>query len=259
MSDKSETKGSSTNDVNTESMPLVAHLQELRFCLIKSVAAVGLCFIPCWSFSEKLFSFLSSPLINALPKGSSLSMLTAQEGFVTNLETSILAAVFFAFPVIAYQAWKFIAPGLHIHEKKLILPFCASATVFFIGGASFAYFAVFPAVFKFFMGYAADGGYIAANISMQSYLAFAAKLLLAFGLVFELPVAIFFLARLGLTTHRPLASARPYAIVIIFIIAAFLTPPDVVSQVMMAVPLYILYEISIIVARLAAPSEQPSE
>lgn len=253
MSGESNSDGSSVKDnFDGGKMAFTAHLEELRLRLIKSAVAVVLCFIPCYMASQKLFLALSLPLINAMPEGGGMSMLTPQEGFLTNLEVSFFAAVFIAFPFIVYQVWKFTAPGLYAHEKNLVWPFVAAATFFFVLGASFAYFAVFPIALKFLLGYAADG-HISANISMQSYLGFVTKLLLAFGLVFELPVVVFFLAKMGLTTHRPLARARPYAIVIVFIAAAILTPPDVVSQIMMAIPLYVLYEISIVVARMASP------
>ncbi|GAB4255883.1 MAG: hypothetical protein Kow0092_01430 [Deferrisomatales bacterium] len=242
-----------------DKLPFTAHLEELRSRLIKAGLALIGGFAACYAVSEQLFAFLVQPLTAALPEGSHLAMIRVQEGFLTHLKVALLAGVFLASPVILYQAWKFVAPGLYPHEKRYVWPFVGTATVFFFAGAAFAYWVVFPFGFRFLLAYAQ--GTIQASISMDAYLGFATRLLLAFGAVFELPVVVFFLAKMGLITYRPLVQGRGYALVIIFIVAAILTPPDVFTQLLMAAPLYILYEISIVVARVfgRAPEEEEEE
>lgn len=230
-----------------ERLPFTAHLDELRQRLIKCGAALIAGFFACYGVSEWLFQFLVRPLEAALPEGSHLSMLRVQEGFLTHLKLALLGGLFLVAPVLLYQVWKFVAPGLYPQEKRYVWPFVGWATLFFLAGASFAYWVVFPFGFRFLLTYA--GGAVQASLSIEAYLGFATKLLLAFGAVFELPVVVFFLARMGVVTHHTLAGARGYALVVIFIVAAILTPPDVFTQTLMAVPLYGLYEVSIWVAR----------
>lgn len=240
-----------------EKLPFTAHLEELRLRLIKSAVAVIAGFALCYGFSEPLFAFLVRPLAAALPQGSHLAMLRVQEGFLTYLKIALLAGVFLASPVILYQAWKFVAPGLYPQERRYVWPFVGTATFFFLAGASFAYWVVFPFGFRFLLAYA--NGPIQASISIDAYLGFATRLLLAFGIVFELPVVVFFLAKMSLITYRPLVKGRGYALVVIFVVAAVLTPPDVFTQILMAVPLYLLYEISIVVARVFGPKPEVEE
>ncbi len=235
-----------------EKLPFTAHLEELRQRLIKCAVAVVAGFAACYGVSDRLFTFFVQPLVAALPEGSTLAMIRVQEGFLTHLKIGFLGGILLASPVILYQAWKFVAPGLYPHEKRYVWPFVGTATLFFFAGVTFAFTVVFPFGFKFLLGYAA-GGPIQASISIDAYVGFAIKLLLAFGVVFELPVIVFFLAKMGLITHATLSRNRGYAVVIIFVAAAVLTPPDVVTQLMMAGPLWILYEISILVARVFGP------
>ncbi len=238
-----------TQDVEGEKLPFTAHLEELRGRLIKCVIALAVGFAACYSVSEPLFRWLVRPLATVMPEGSFLTMLRIQEGFLTHLKVGLLGGIFAAAPILLYQAWKFVAPGLYAHEKRYVWPFVGFASLFFFTGAAFAYWVVFPFGFQFLLAYA--GGPVQATLSMEAYLSFATKLLLAFGLVFELPVVMWFLARMGLVSHQTLSRGRGYALVIIFIVAAILTPPDVFTQTLMAIPLYILYEISIVVARFA--------
>jgi sec-independent protein translocase protein TatC len=240
-----------------EKLPFTAHLEELRSRLIKAAIGVVAGFAICYTVSEQLFGFLVQPLEEALPEGSHLAIIRVQEGFLTHLKISLLAAVFLASPVILFQVWRFVAPGLYPQEKRYVWPFVGSATLFFLVGGAFAYWVVFPFGFKFLLGYASDS--IQATISIDAYLGFAARLLLAFGVVFELPVVVFFLARMGLVTHRTLGRGRGYALVVIIILAAVLTPPDVFTQLLMAGPLYALYEISILVARIFGTKPEPDE
>lgn len=229
-------------------MPLTAHLAELRTRLIWSFAAIGVGFALCYAVSQYLVEFLTRPLVRVLPPGSSLVFTNLAEAFFAYLKIAFIGGVCLATPMVAYQLWKFIEPGLYEHEKRYVVPFVLTATVFFAGGVLFAYFVAFPVGFRFFMSYASET--IRPLPSLKEYLSFAMKLLLAFGLVFEFPVVAVFLAGLGIVNARMLRTSRRYAILLIFIVAALFTPPDVVSQLLMAVPLYILYELSILLVAL---------
>lgn len=239
--------------IDTE-QPLMAHLEELRKRLIRILIALGIVFSFCYWKSVYLFNFIKKPLVFYLPPNSTLSMLKLTEGFLTELKLSFMAAVFFAMPYILYELWKFIAPGLYAHEKKYVSGFVISASILFFSGAFFCYEFVLPIAFKFFLTYATDG--ISANLSLSWYLSFVVKIMLGFGVVFELPVIVFFLAKIGIVNHKMLKKYRGYSIVGIFLIAAILTPPDVVSQVLMAIPLLFLYELSIFVAKIFGKKEE---
>ena len=235
--------------MNEESkLPFTAHLEELRKRLIVCFVAVGIGFVISYGFKEYLFQILVHPLVKVMKPGESLIFTGLPEAFFTYLKVAFLAGLMLAAPVIIYEFWMFVAPGLYDKEKRLMLPIVFLSTFFFIGGTLFGYFLVFPWGFKFFLGFASDT--IRPMPSMKEYLGFSAKLLLAFGLVFELPLVLTFLARLGVVSVEFLKKNRKYAILIFFVGAAILTPPDVVTQVMMALPLMLLYEISIIGARI---------
>lgn len=240
-----------------EKLPFTAHLEELRKRLITCFAAVGVGFLVSYGFKEKLFAFLSRPLLSVMPPGDKMVFTGLPEAFFTYLKISFLCGLILASPVILYHFWMFVAPGLYRNERRVLLPIVFLSSVFFIGGAMFGYFIVFPLGFKFFLGFATET--IKPLPAMREYLSFATKLLLAFGLVFELPLVITFLARMGIVTVDFLKKNRKYAILLFFVAAAILTPPDVISQVMMAVPLMVLYEISIIGARIFARKNPPSE
>jgi sec-independent protein translocase protein TatC len=231
-----------------EKIPFTAHLEELRKRLIVCFIAVGIGFILSYGFKEKLFQILTRPLIGVMQPGDKLIFTGLPEAFFTYLKVAFLSGIILAAPVIFYQFWMFVAPGLYDKEKRLMTPIVLLSTVFFVGGAFFGYFIVFPYGFKFFLGFASE--IIQPLPSMREYLGFASKLLLAFGLVFELPLIITFLARLGIVSVTFLKKNRKYALLLFFIGAAILTPPDVVTQIMMAFPLILLYEISIIGARI---------
>lgn len=229
-------------------MPLTAHLEELRWRLIKSLVAVGVGFGLSYLVVEKLMRWLTAPLFAVAPGRVRLIGTGVAEAFFTKLKVSLLAGLFVASPVVFYQIWKFVAPGLYEHEKRYVRPFVASATVFFLAGAWFCYELVFPTAFGFFVEQYATVE-LEPMLRVSEYLSFASRMLLAFGVVFELPVFTFFFARLGLVTHRQMLRAFRYAIVAIFVVAAVLTPgPDVASQLLMAVPLLVLYGVSIGVA-----------
>ena len=228
--------------------PFAAHLEELRKRLITCFIAVGVGFAICYGFKEKLFQILVQPLLRVMKTGETLIFTGLPEAFFTYLKVALLSGLMLAAPIIIYQFWMFVAPGLYDREKRLMIPIVFLSSFFFVGGALFGYFIVFPLGFKFFLGFADE--HIRALPSMKEYLGFSAKLLLAFGLVFELPLVITFLAKLGLVSVDFLKKNRKYALLLFFAAAAILTPPDVVTQIMMALPLMLLYEISILGARI---------
>lgn len=230
-------------------MPLTAHLEELRTRLVRSFIAIGVCFAVVYFFSKEIMLFLQQPVLEAFPPGATpFALLRLPEGFFTELKASLLVAVCVAMPYILFQVWKFIAPGLYPRERKATIPLVVFATIFFFVGASFAYYIVFPLGFQFFLNYAE--GSVIASLSLGWYLTFVVKLIMAFGIAFELPVIIFVLGRLGLVSAAAMRKGRKIAILVIFVVAAILTPPDVVTQVMMAGPMILLYEGSIIIVRL---------
>ena len=231
-----------------EKQTFIEHLEELRKRLIISLIAVGIGFGICYIFSKEIFQLLMIPLQKALPKGATMIFTTPAEAFFTYFKVALLAGIFAASPVILYQIWLFVAPALYSHEKKYVIPFVISSTLLFIGGAAFGYFIVFPFSFKFLMSFATD--LIQPAPRLKESLSFCSMLLFAFGLTFELPLLILFLSKVGVVNARMLARNRKYAIVAIFIVAAILTPPDVVSQLMMAIPLLILYEAGIWIAKI---------
>ena len=236
--------------MSDERMPLTSHLEELRRKLIISAVSWLVAFLACYAIAEPLFDMIATPVRAALPEGASLVFITATEPFFTYLKISALAGLLIAMPVIFWQIWSFIAPGLYQHEKRYIIPFVLASTLCFATGAFFGYRYVFPMAFKVLIEFGTGSGDLSAMLSMGSYLSLSSKLLLAFGLVFELPVVIFFLARMGIVDHKMLARNRKFALLAAFLTGAMLTPPDVFSQTALALPFIILYEIGIIVARL---------
>ncbi len=231
-----------------DKIPFTSHLEELRRRLVIAFIAIAIGFVASYGFKEYLFEILVRPLKLVMAEGDTLIFTNLPEAFFTYLKVAFLTGIGLASPVILYQFWMFVAPGLYDKEKRLLLPIVFLSTLFFVGGALFGYFIVFPYGFEFFLGFATET--IRPMPSMKEYLAFAAKLLLAFGIVFELPLVITFMAKLGLVTVPFLKRNRKYAILLFFAGSAILTPPDVVTQVMMALPLMLLYEISIFGARI---------
>jgi sec-independent protein translocase protein TatC len=229
-------------------MPLTAHLEELRWRIVKALAAVMMAFGGCYFYSDRIFQFLTQPLLRLGDANLQLIGTGITEAFFTRLKVSFIAAVFAASPAIFYQAWGFIEPGLVDRERRTAIPFVVAATVFFVSGAAFCYVVVFPVGYAFFLQEYANIG-VAPQIRISEYLSFASRLLLAFGITFEMPVVTFFLARIGMVDHRMLITWARYAVVIIFIVAAVLTPgPDIASQLLMAGPLLLLYVLSVGVA-----------
>jgi sec-independent protein translocase protein TatC len=232
-----------------EKQPFMSHLEELRKRLIVCAIAAGGGFVIAYFFRVRLFQILIYPLKKVLPEGEQLIYTALPEMFFTYLKVALIAGILAAAPVIFYQLWMFIAPGLYQKEKKYFIPFVISSTILFVGGALFGYFIVFKFGFKFFVGFTNEDVKILPKV--KEYFSFSIKLLFAFGLVFELPVVIFFLSKMGIVTPELLKKKRKYAILLTFVAAAILTPPDVVTQLMMAGPLIILYEIGIVISMVA--------
>ncbi|MBZ7983653.1 MULTISPECIES: twin-arginine translocase subunit TatC [unclassified Campylobacter] len=232
---------------------LKPHLVELRKRLFISVVALILAFFVCFVFWKPILHFICVPLMNVLPEGSEIIFYKPQENFFTAMQVSLFAAFLVALPIILWQAWKFVEPGLYENEKRFVVPFVFSATIMFLIGAAFCYYLVVPIAFDFLINF--SGGEYKAMPSISEYVSFFTKLVIAFGLGYELPVAIFFLAKIGLVTEKTLIRNFRVAILIIFIFAAIMTPPDVFSQFLMAIPLIGLYAISIYIAKVVNPAD----
>jgi sec-independent protein translocase protein TatC len=228
--------------------PLTEHLAELRSCILISLAAVAVGFAAAYAFIEPVADWFFAPLVKVMPQDSHLIFISYQEGFFFYLKLALAAGIFLASPVILLQIWRFVAPGLYQHEKKMTLPFAAVSSLCFIGGAAFGYYVVFPPAFRFLLGYSNE--FLEPMPAVSEYFSLALFLLFAFGIIFELPVFMVFLAKLGIVSAPFLAEHRKYAVLIAFIVAAIVTPtPDPVNQLIMAGPLLILYEISIVAVR----------
>jgi sec-independent protein translocase protein TatC len=231
-------------------MTFTEHLEELRGCLLKSLAAIVLASGLCYFFSDSIFRFMVGPLLRTLPPGQSLIGTGVTEAFFTEIKVAVAGGVFFSSPVIFYQIWRFISPGLSGAEKKLVLPFVFCATAFFLGGAFFCYRIVLPVAFLYFIEQYGTLG-VTPAIRIGEYFTFFFRMVLAFGITFELPVFTFFLVRLGIWNYRLMLRSFRYAIVIIFVVAAILTPtPDIINQSLLAGPMLLLYVLSIGVAYL---------
>lgn len=236
----------------------LTHLFELRDRLIKSMAALLVVFLGLVYWAPDIFHLFSKPLLDALPNGGRMIVTDVTGSFFVPMKVTMLVAFLGALPVIMYQLWAFIAPGLYKHERQLILPIVTSSYILFIAGMAFAYFLVFPTVFQFMAHYNAPLGADMAT-DIDKYLSFAMTTFLAFGLTFEVPVVVVVLVKLGMVRIKKLKEIRPYIIVGAFVIAAVVTPPDVLSQLLLAVPLCLLYELGILVARFYEPKLDPAD
>jgi sec-independent protein translocase protein TatC len=226
---------------------LISHLLELRDRLLRAVIAVAVAFVPLAIYSNELFTFVARPLIDKLPEGTSLIATSVVSPFMAPLKLALLAALFVAAPFVLYQVWAFVAPGLYRREKRFALPLFFSSVVLFYVGVAFAYYVVFPLMFAFLTTTTPEGVKMMTDIA--SYLDFTMLLFFAFGIAFEVPIATVLLATTGLVSVEQLKKNRGYVLLGIFVVAAFLTPPDAISQSFMAVPMYLLYEIGILFAQ----------
>ncbi len=224
----------------------IAHLVELRTRLLNSVVAVLIVFVCLFPFASKLYTLLARPLLSKLPKGGQMIATDVTTPFFVPLKVALMAAFLIALPYILYQIWRFVAPGLYEHEKRLVWPLIVSSTILFFCGMSFAYFVVFPIVFGFITSSAPMG--VAVMTDIDKYLSFVLTMFMAFGMTFQVPVAVVLMVRMGFVTVEKLRDIRPYMVVGAFVVGAIFTPPDVVSQSMLAVPLWLLYEAGILVS-----------
>jgi sec-independent protein translocase protein TatC len=234
-----------------DKLPFTDHLDELRHRLIISVIGIGVGFAISYAFSQQILLLLQRPM------PSRLIFIAPTEAFFVNLKVAFYAGVFLSIPLILFQAWKFVAPGLYEHERRYSYPFLLISTVLFLIGAAFAYLVILPIALHFLI---AQGGELwQPNITLSNYLAFCMRLLVAAGLIFEFPVLMYFLAKVGVVTPEFLAKNRKYAVLVAFTLSAILTPPDVFSQILLAIPLFLLFEVSIFVAKRVASGQDHAE
>jgi sec-independent protein translocase protein TatC len=246
VTDKTKTAAPEEEETLAEGT-LLSHLIELRSRLLKSAAAVAVAFLCLLPFSRQIFEIVSEPLRNVLP-GKAMIATAVASPLLTPFKLTFFSALFIAMPVVLYQAWAFVAPGLYRREKRFAVPLLASSIVLFYVGIAFAYFVVFPLIFGFLTSVAPDNVEVQTDIAL--YLEFVTTMVFAFGISFEVPVATVLIVWTGLTTVEKLAKARPYVFLGAFVVGMFLTPPDVVSQILLSVPIYLLYELGILMARI---------
>jgi len=235
------------NSPTDQATPLVAHLVELRNRLLYSLIAIALVFLALVGFANSIYAFVAEPLLAFLPEGGTMIATEVATPFLTPFKLTFFVAFVLALPFVLYQIWAFLAPGLYDKEKTLIVPLIASSVLLFYIGVAFAYFIVFPLVFGFFTSMAPDGVTVMTDIA--SYLNFVLKLFFAFGVVFEIPVAIILLIRSGFISPDALNNKRPYVVVACFVVGMLLTPPDVISQLLLAIPMWLLYEVGVFIGR----------
>jgi sec-independent protein translocase protein TatC len=231
----------------------IAHLVELRTRLLYSLAALMLVFLCLFPWAADLYALLAHPLLEKLPKGGQMIATEVTTPFFVPIKVALMTALLISLPYILYQLWRFIAPALYKHEKRLVLPLIAASTLLFYCGMAFAYFAVFPVVFGFVTGSAPEG--VAVMTDIDKYLSFVLSLFVAFGVTFQVPVAVVVLVRMKMVTTAKLREIRPYVVVGAFVLGALFTPPDVISQFMLAMPLWLLYEVGIVVAGWTTPQQ----
>lgn len=236
---------------------LISHLVELRDRLLRAVICIAIVFIPCAIYSNELFTLVATPLIQKMPAGTSMIATSLVSPFLAPLKLGLFVALFLSMPYVLYQAWAFVAPGLYKQEKRFAVPLVLSSIVLFYCGVAFAYFVVFPLMFAFFTTSAPVGVQMMTDI--QNYLDFVLLLFFAFGIAFEIPVATVLLASTGMVSVATMGKNRGYVLLGIFVVAAFLTPPDAISQTMMAGPMYLLYEIGILLSRFLVKKRAESE
>ena len=241
-------KPDSSNKKVEQEIPLLAHLIEMRDRLIRCVIAVFVVFLSLFYFANDLYHYLAEPLLKHMPEGGTMIATEVASPFLTPIKLVLVLSIFISIPVILHQAWSFIAPGLYKHEKRLAMPLLASSILLFYVGMAFAYFVVFPLIFSFLTATAPEG--VAVMTDISKYLDFVLKLFFAFGVAFEVPIATIMLVLAGLTTPDKLVAKRPYIIVAAFVIGMLLTPPDIISQTLLAVPMWLLFEVGVLFSRM---------
>lgn len=254
---KQTNQSANPDDQVKEELPIVSHLIELRSRLLKSVIVILIIFLGLFYFANDIYAFIAEPLRAHMPEGTSMIATEVASPFLTPFKLTIVLAIFVSMPFSLHQAWSFISPGMYSREKRLAAPILISSVILFYAGMAFAYYVVFPLVFGFFTSVAPDGVNIMTDIN--KYLDFVLKLFFAFGMAFEIPVATFLLIASGVTTVEKLASKRPYIIVGCFVFGMLLTPPDVISQALLAFPMWLLFETGIILARFNRKNHKKEE
>jgi len=232
----------------------ISHLIELRSRLLRSIVAVAIVLLALFPWAKDIYALLAAPLLHALPKGATMIATDVTGTFFVPLKVTLVVALLIALPYVLWQAWAFVAPGLYQHERRLALPVLVSSFLCFLAGMAFAYFVVFPIAFRFFAGYAPEG--VTMMTDIDKYLSFVLTMFVAFGVTFETPVVVIVLVRFGIVPLAKLRAVRPYMIVGAFVVGAVFTPPDVVSQLLLAVPLWLLYELGLLLARFV---ERPAD
>ena len=232
--------------------PFIAHLVELRDRLIKALVVVGLTFVGLSFWANEIYAYVAGPLTRHMPPGAQMIAIGVASPFLAPLKLTLVVAICAAMPFVLYQAWAFIAPGLYRHEKRLALPLLVASILLFFGGMAFAYFVVFPLVFQFMLMTAPPG--VAVMTDINQYMDFVLTLFMAFGVSFQVPIATILLIASGVISREDIADKRPYVIVLAFVIGAVLTPPDVISQTLLAVPIWLLFELGLAFSRLLAPA-----
>ncbi|MCK5875455.1 MAG: twin-arginine translocase subunit TatC [Alcanivoracaceae bacterium] len=237
--------------------PLIKHLIELRDRMLRAMLCIALVFFPLFYFSQELYTLVAQPLMQSLPAGTSMIATDVTSPFLVPFKLTLYVSILLAMPIILHQAWGFISPGLYKHEKRFALPLLASSIALFYGGVAFAYFVVFPVLFGFFTAIAPEG--VAVMTDISRYLDFVITLFIAFGAAFELPIAILLMVWSGITTVESLREKRPYVVVGCFVVGMLLTPPDVISQTLLAVPMWLLFEAGVFVASMIKKREKQAD
>ena len=258
MSDDAS-RNNQRNDQHDEASqaPLIEHLIELRSRLMRSVVVILVIFLGLYAFANDIYTFVAQPLMDMLPEGSQMIATEVASPFLAPFKLTLVVAVFIAVPFVLHQAWAFIAPGLYDNEKSLAIPILASSVALFYAGAAFAYYVVFPLLFQFFTQTGPEN--VAVMTDINSYLNFVLKLFFAFGVAFEIPIATFLLIYSGAASVESLSKKRPYIFLGCFVIGMLLTPPDIISQSLLAVPMYLLYEVGLLFGRLAQRKKREQE
>ncbi len=254
---KSPDRNAGVDERVDEDRPLLSHLLELRSRLIRMVVVVLVAFLALYPFRERLYEWLAGPLMRVLPEGTGMIATQVATPFLIPMKLALVGAIFLTIPYLLYQFWAFIAPGLYRHERRLIWPLVASSVLLFYAGMAFAYFIVFPLVFQFFAASTPVG--VSMMTDINEYLSFVLTMFFAFGASFEVPIAAILLVRTGATTREALAATRPYVIVGAFFLGMILTPPDVVSQILLAVPIWLLFELGVALSVLFEPAADEDE